>query len=503
MEERSDGVIIRTVGISKEFSGVYVLKDINVEIRRGEILGIVGENGAGKSTFIKILGGAYTPSEGQIFFDGRPVYIKDTGVAKRIGIATIPQEVNLVGDLNVYENIFLGNEYRAGLWLLDKRRMISEARELLHDLHTDIPPEERIDRLSVAQKRMVEIAKAISYNPKVLIMDEPTASLTQYEIDVLSDLVGRLREKGVTVIFISHRLKEVKRVCDRVMVLRDGQVVSIDPVDSLSEHEIAKRMVGRELDTIFPEKVEPQDASVLRVEGLSVKGVLHDISFDLKKGEVLGFAGLIGAGRTELAEALIGVRRRSSGRILVHGKEYALNSPGDAIRHGIAYLSEDRQGIGILTSFNVTTNTTLVSLRNYCRLLINTRKEREKAKFYVDRFNIKTPSLETRLEFLSGGNQQKVSLAKSLDPGPEIFILDEPTRGIDVNAKREIYDFIRQLVVSGISCILISSELEEIIGMCNRVVVMREGRIAGILEGDRINEEEIMYYATGLKGRAS
>lgn len=503
MQSRADGVIIKTAGISKEFSGVYVLKNINVEIRRGEILGIVGENGAGKSTFIKILGGTYTPSEGQIFFEGRPVHIRDAGVAKRIGIATIPQEINLVSDLNVYENIFLGNEYRAGLWLLDKRKMASRARELLCDLHTDIAPDERIDRLSVAQKRMVEIAKAISYDPKVLIMDEPTASLTQYEIDVLLDLIRRLKEKGVTVIFISHRLKEVKRVCDRVMVLRDGEVVSIDPAEDLSEHEIAKRMVGRELDTIFPEKVEAQGTSVLRVEGLSVKGVLHDISFDLKKGEILGFAGLIGAGRTELAEALIGVRRKTSGRIFVHGKECVVNSPRDAIRHGIAYLSEDRQGIGILTSFNVVANTTLVSLGKYCRLLINARKEREKARFYVDTFNIKTPSLETRLEFLSGGNQQKVSLAKSLDPGPEIFILDEPTRGIDVNAKKEIYDFIQQLVMSGISCILISSELEEIIGMCNRVAVMREGRIAGILEGERINEEEIMYYATGLKGRAS
>ncbi|MGE5585666.1 MAG: sugar ABC transporter ATP-binding protein [Bacillota bacterium] len=498
-----DGVIIKTAGISKEFSGVYVLKDVNVEIRRGEVFGIVGENGAGKSTFIKILGGTYTPSEGQIFFDGKPVHIRDAGVAKRIGIAMIPQEVNLVSDLNVYENIFLGNEYRVGAWLLDKKKMMSKARELLHDLHTDIAPDERIDRLSVAQKRMVEIAKAITHDPKVLIMDEPTASLTQYEIDVLLALMRRLKERGVTVIFISHRLKEVKRVCDRVMVLRDGEIVSIDPAEDLSEHEIAKRMVGRELDTIFPEKVEAQGTTVLRVEGLSVKGVLHDISFDLKKGEILGFAGLIGAGRTELAEALIGVRRKTSGKILVHDKECVVNSPGDAIRHGIAYLSEDRQGIGILTSFNLVANTTLVSLGKYCRLLINARKEREKARFYVDAFNIKAPSIETRLEFLSGGNQQKVSLAKSLDPGPEVFILDEPTRGIDVNAKKEIYDFIRQLVTSGISCILISSELEEIIGMCSRVAVMRDGRIAGILEGDRICEEEIMYYATGLKGRAS
>ncbi len=498
-----ESAIVRTVGISKEFSGVYVLRNVHVELRRGEIFGIVGENGAGKSTFIKILNGTYSPSEGEIYIDGRPAHIRDASVAKRLGIATIPQEINLIADLNVYENIFLGNEYTLKSGLLDRKRMMDRARELLSSLGTDIAPDERIDRLSVAQKRMVEIAKAISYEPKLLIMDEPTASLTQREVETLLGLIVSLKQKGVTVIFISHRLREVKRICDRIMVLRDGNVISIDPGSELDEREMARRMVGRELDTVFPEKAQPQAIEVLRVEDLRARGLPHGISFDLRKGEVLGFAGLIGAGRTELAEALIGVRRRTSGRVFVGGKERDITSPADAVRSGIAYLSEDRQGTGILTSFNVIHNVTLVSLRRYCRLLVDGKRERERAEFYARTFNIKAPSLRARLEYLSGGNQQKVSLAKSLDPEPQILILDEPTRGIDVSAKREIYDFIGELALSGISCILISSELEEIIGLCNRVVVMREGRVAGILEGDRINEEEIMYYATGVKGRAS
>lgn len=494
-------VLIETKGISKEFSGVRVLDNIDIGIERGEIFGIIGENGAGKSTLVKILSGIYTPTEGKIFFEGKEVEIKDPLHAKMIGISIIPQEFNLINELSVYENIFLGSEItRKGF--LNTREMKRRTISLLEELKKSIDPEEKIERLSVAQKQMVEIAKAIAYDSKLLIMDEPTTVLTLNEIEILFDLMSSLKERGVTIIYISHKLKEVRKICDRVMVLRDGQMISVSQTGEVDEEEMAKRMVGRELSQIFPDKVSPSDEVVFEVENLTINGLLENISFGLREGEILGFAGLVGAGRTELAEAIIGIRKRDSGKISIKGKPVEIKSPNDAVKNKIAYLSEDRQGSGILTSFDLIKNTTLISLPAYSKILINSKKEREKTKKYVDKFNIRAASLKTRLEFFSGGNQQKVSLAKSLDPEPEIFIFDEPTRGIDVNAKREIYRFMNELVKEGVSCILISSELEEIIGMCNRVVVMKEGRISGILEGEHINEEEIMLHATGLKGVA-
>ena len=494
-------VLIEAKGISKEFSGVRVLDNIDIGIERGEIFGIIGENGAGKSTLVKILSGIYTPTEGKIFFEGKEVEIKDPLHAKMIGISIIPQEFNLINELNVYENIFLGSEItRKGF--LNTREMKRRTISLLEELKKSIDPEEKIERLSVAQKQMVEIAKAIAYDSKLLIMDEPTTVLTLNEIEILFDLMRSLKERGVTIIYISHKLKEVRKICDRVMVLRDGQMISVSQTGEVDEEEMAKRMVGRELSQIFPDKVSPSDEVVFEVENLTINGLLENISFGLREGEILGFAGLVGAGRTELAEAIIGIRKRDSGKISIKGKPVEIKSPNDAVKNKIAYLSEDRQGSGILTSFDLIKNTTLISLPAYSKILINSKKEREKTKKYVDKFSIRAASLKTRLEFFSGGNQQKVSLAKSLDPEPEIFIFDEPTRGIDVNAKREIYRFMNELVNEGVSCILISSELEEIIGMCNRVVVMKEGRITGILEGEHINEEEIMLHATGLKGVA-
>ncbi len=493
--------LIKTQGISKEFSGVRVLDNIDIEINKGEIFGIIGENGAGKSTLVKILSGIYTPTEGKVFFEGNEVDIKDPLHAKVIGISMIPQEFNLINELNVYENIFLGSEItRKGF--LKKREMKKRTVSLLEELKKSIHPEEKIERLSVAQKQMVEIAKAIAFDSKLLIMDEPTTVLTLNEIETLFDLMRNLKESGVTIIYISHKLKEVREICDRVMVLRDGKTISISQTDEADEEEMARRMVGRELSQVFPEKVSPSEEIVFQVENVTSHGLLEDISFGLRKGEILGFAGLVGAGRTELAETIIGIRKKDSGKISINGKSVEIKSPIDAVKNKIAYLSEDRQGSGVLTSFDMIKNTTLISLPAYSKILINNKLEKEKTKKYVDKFNIRAASLKTRLEFFSGGNQQKVSLAKSLDPEPEIFIFDEPTRGIDVNAKREIYRFMNELVMEGVSCILISSELEEIIGMCNRVIVMKKGRITGILEGEHINEEEIMLHATGLKGVA-
>jgi ribose transport system ATP-binding protein len=495
-----DNVILKTVNISKEFSGIRVLDRINVEIERGEIFGIIGENGAGKSTFVKILSGIYAPTEGQIFLEGKTVSIRDPISAKKLGITMIPQEFNLISDLNVYENVFLGIERSKRKLILDSKNMAKITQEVLEELEANISPYDKIQDLSVAEKQMVEVAKAMVHESKLLIMDEPTTVLTPKEIDILFNLMRKLKERGITTIYISHKLNEIKRICDRVMILRDGKQISVGPTEELNEHEMARRMVGRELSQIFPEKPIPEDEVVLEVEGLTNEDLFQDVSFDLKKKEILGFSGLVGAGRTELAEAIIGIRRIDEGIIRAWGKEVKIKSPEDALDQNIAYLSEDRQGIGILTNFDISQNVTLSSLKKYTKFLINSKKVKQNTEKYVNELNIKAASLRSQLEFFSGGNQQKVSLAKCLDTDPKILILDEPTRGIDVNAKREIYYIIRDLVKEGVSVILISSEMEEIIGLCNRVVVMKEGRITGILEGDHINEEEIMYYATGLKG---
>jgi ribose transport system ATP-binding protein len=495
-----DNVILKTVNISKEFSGIRVLDRINVEIERGEIFGIIGENGAGKSTFVKILSGIYAPTEGQIFLEGKTVSIRDPISAKKQGITMIPQEFNLISDLNVYENVFLGIERSKRKLILDSKNMAKITQEVLEELEANISPYDKIQDLSVAEKQMVEVAKAMVHESKLLIMDEPTTVLTPKEIDILFNLMRKLKERGITTIYISHKLNEIKRICDRVMILRDGKQISVGPTEELNEHEMARRMVGRELSQIFPEKPIPEDEVVLEVEGLTNEDLFQDVSFDLKKKEILGFSGLVGAGRTELAEAIIGIRRIDEGIIRAWGKEVKIKSPEDALDQNIAYLSEDRQGIGILTNFDISQNVTLSSLKKYTKFLINSKKVKQNTEKYVNELNIKAASLRSQLEFFSGGNQQKVSLAKCLDTDPKILILDEPTRGIDVNAKREIYYIIRDLVKEGVSVILISSEMEEIIGLCNRVVVMKEGRITGILEGDHINEEEIMYYATGLKG---
>jgi ribose transport system ATP-binding protein len=493
-------VLVRTAGITKEFSSVRVLNDISVEIRKGEILGIIGENGAGKSTFIKILSGIYTPTKGTVEFGGKVVEIREPKDAKRIGVSLIPQEFNLVATLNVYENIFLGDEMLRASGLLDRAGMIRRTRELMEELNTKVDPTASIGSLSVAQKQMVEIAKAIKAESKLLIMDEPTTMLTSHEIETLFKLMRSLKEKGVAIVYISHKLKEVKTICDRVMVLRDGEYICLEEASAFEIYEMARRMVGRELNQVFPPKTSPRGKVMLEVEGLTVPGVISDVSFSLRSGEILGFSGLIGAGRTEIAETIMGLRKASSGKVLVEGRELALRSAADAVAAGIAYLSEDRQGSGILTSFAMNKNITLVSLGDYAKPFIDRKKELEKTRFYVGEFEIRAPSLEARLESLSGGNQQKVSLAKSIDSTPRILIVDEPTRGVDVKAKRDIYAFIRRLADEGIAVMFISSELEEIIGMCGRVIVMKEGRVQGELDGDRINEEEIMYYATGVKG---
>lgn len=491
--------ILRAEKINKDFSGVQVLFDVSISGETGQVHGLIGENGAGKSTLMKIIAGFLQPSSGKIFIEGQQVNFKNPLMAKKRGIAMIHQELNLVEDLKVYENIFLGKEFKHR-FLLDKKAMIQRSREILKELgEEEIDPLEDIKNLSVAKKQMVEIARAISENSKILIMDEPTSALTEYETEILFKLIKELKQKGVCIFYVSHRLKEVKEICDVVTVLRDGRVVAEYDVSNVTEVELANAMVGRELENMYPVKPEPGNEVILEVKNLNVPNLVKNVSFQLKKGEILGFAGLVGAGRTELAESLVGLRRKTSGEILLNGKQVQIDDYEDAKKLGISYLPEDRKLNGLVLDMNIVSNITLISLEKYSRFLIDRKKEISKANEYKEEFDIRCRSLFQEVRYLSGGNQQKVVLSKCLEVEPQILILDEPTRGIDVNTKIQIYQFIVNFVKNGRACIVISSELQEIIGLCNRVLVMREGKITGELVDKEINEEEIILYATGIK----
>lgn len=498
-------IVLETVGITKEFSGVRVLDGVSVAVRQGEIMGLIGENGAGKSTLIKIVCGIYQPSSGALRLRGETVAIPDYIAAKKLGIALVPQEFNLINTLTVYENIFLGNEIRKKSGLLDRTAMRRAAEERLAALKMPLGVDRLVRDLSVAEKQMVEISKALMLNAGILIMDEPTTTLTGREVEILFGLMRELRDRGVTILFVSHKLHEIVTICDRVTVLRDGALISVDRTEDVDERDIARKMIGRDFQQVFPPKT-PRGAEklVLEVEGLVAQGLAGAASFNLRRGEILGFAGLVGAGRTELAEAVMGLRRREAGTVRIDGVEARIRTPRDAVNHGIGYLSEDRQGKGIVQGFGIPQNITLISLGRYLvGALINKRTEAAAATEYTGAFNIVAASMTMALRYLSGGNQQKVYLARWVDTKPTILILDEPTRGIDVNAKREIYDFIHHLAEKGISCIVISSEMEEVIGLCSRVYVMREGAIEGCLEGEDITEEKIMFHATGIKEKVS
>jgi len=491
--------LFRVRRLRKEFAGNAVLRDVDAEIRRGEILGLIGENGAGKSTFMKILAGIYEPTSGTLEIEGRPITFDSPSDARRSGVSIVPQEFNLAKDLSVEENVFLGAELLKPGRVLDRTGMRVRTAQLLAELGANVHPQDRIEGLSAAQKQLVEVSKALAFDASLLILDEPTTMLTRREIDRLFALMRSLKARGMALVYVSHKLAEVKAICDRVIVLKDGELVREAPIAEIEPPEMARAMVGRELREIFPPKRKAVGPLVLEVKGLSSPGAFTDVSFTVRQGEILGFAGLVGAGRTQIAEALMGLRP-SSGVVRVSGKDAKARNAEQAVRRGLGYLSEDRQGSGILTGFGIAENITLVSLRDYSSLpfVIDRNKELAKARTWRDRFGIKAGNLMSPLESLSGGNQQKVFLAKTLDPGPRVVIVDEPTRGVDVAAKQEIYRFLAELAEKGAAVVLISSELEEIIGMCDRVLVMREGRIAGELEGRALEEREIMYMATGL-----
>ena len=491
--------VLALQGVSKSFGPIAVLHGVDLALEPGEVHALIGENGAGKSTIMKILGGFLSPTEGQVMLDGRPVQFAAGPEAEAAGIVVIHQEFNLAPDLAVAANIFLGRE--PGGFRLDHAAMRAGAQALLDRLHSPIRPEALIRHLSVPDRQMVEIAKALSRRARVLIMDEPSAVLTHREVGALYEQIDRLRAEGVAILYCSHRLDEVAHLADRITVLRDGRVVRRALRGELTEDGMATAMVGRELQDFYPPKGAPGTEIALEARGLTVPGRVHGVDLALRRGEVLGIAGLVGSGRTELAEGLVGLRA-ASGEVRVDGQPVRIASLRDAFAAGIAYLTEDRKEAGLLLEKPLRENLTLAVLERFGGWRIDTAAEDAALDRATADFDIRAPSRSMAAGKLSGGNQQKLLLAKTMLTEPRIVIIDEPTRGIDVGTKRQIYAFIRRLAEEGRSVIVISSEMPEVIGLSDRVLVMREGRAAGIVEGDALTEETIVRLAMGVKEAA-
>ena len=486
-------------GIDKTFPGVHALDQVSLEVRRGEVHALMGENGAGKSTLMKVLTGIYTKDAGTIVYEGREVCFSSPREAQSAGIVIVHQELNMMGHLTVAQNIFIGREFKKGL-LIDDARMNEEAAKLFKQLNIDIDPRETMSRLTVGKQQMCEIAKAISHEAKVIVFDEPSAALTDSEIDQLFRIINDLREKQYGIVYISHRMDEIKRITDRVTVMRDGQTVGTLITAQSTKDDIVHMMVGR---VIFEEpKTQsrvPADAPVvLKVSHLNAGRMVRDVSFELHKGEILGFSGLMGAGRTETARALFGADIKESGEVFINGKKVNIHSPQDAVKEGIGYLSEDRKRYGVVLKKNITENSTLACLHRYIKHanIIDSAAERCITTQYVEALKTKTPGIDQLVMNLSGGNQQKVVVAKWLISNSNILIFDEPTRGIDVGAKQEIYELMNRLVSEGRSIIMISSEMPEILRMSDRVIVMCEGRITAEFDVSQASQEKIMNAAT-------
>ncbi|CAN7488908.1 sugar ABC transporter ATP-binding protein [Duganella sp. LjRoot269] len=502
---REEQALLSVRGVTKRFPGVVALDDVHFDAFKGEVHALCGENGAGKSTLMKILSGVYQPDAGQIVHRGAACRFSSTVAAQAAGIAIIHQELNLVPHLSVAENIFLAREPRKG-WLVDQRRMRADTARLLERLKLDVAPQALVGTLSVAQRQMVEIAKALSLDAEVLIMDEPTSSLTESETGRLFEIIHELKRDGVAIVYISHRLDEFQHIVDRVTIMRDGRYISTALWRDTSVERIVAGMVGRALDDTFPPATRaPQTDCLLRVRGLQRKGVFGPLDFELRRGEILGFAGLMGAGRTETARALFGADPLDGGTIELGGRAITVRSPAEAIGHGIAYLSEDRKGEGLAIRMSVAANLTLANMAAVATRagLIDFPAEQAAAVRYIEALGIKTPSPAQLAQCLSGGNQQKIAIGKWLFRQSQIIIFDEPTRGIDVGAKLAIYRLLDQLAADGIGVVLISSELPEIMGMTDRVVVFHEGRITGVVDTRDTTQEEIMHLASLSKKRTS
>jgi ABC-type sugar transport system ATPase subunit len=504
-----DGLALSLSSITKTFPGVVALSDMSFELKSGEIHAICGENGAGKSTLMKVVSGVYSPDQGTIELFGREETIANPLEAFGKGIAIIYQETNLFEEMTVLENLFMGREITKKIGpvvYLDYRAMTQKVEDIFKNLHMHIPLEEKIKNLGMAQKQMVEIAKALTFQSRILILDEPTASLTQQEVDALFSVIQGLKADGVSIVYISHRLEEIFTLCDRVTVIRDGRYISTRRVSSTNKDELVADMVGRNMDNYYPKAEGTIGGELLEVKGLGDKTFLHDIDFHVHKGEILGFAGLAGSGRTELAMALSGLAPVHSGRIFMEGTEISVRNYRDAMKHGIVYVSEDRGKYGVIVRMSIKDNIVMPQLdRNSSFGVMKKKSEYNMAEAMRERMSIKAPDTDFFVMNLSGGNQQKVSVSKALALNPKILILDEPTRGVDVNAKAEIHRIISSMAAEGLTIILISSELPELIGMCDRIYVMKGGTVVGNFERSAYSQEDILHIAlaSGRKEKAA
>lgn len=491
--------LLEMKGIGKRFPGVIALGGVDFAIGAGEVVALAGENGAGKSTLMKILGGVYQPDDGQVFVDGKEVAIRSVSDASVYGIGFVHQELNVLDNLTAAENVYLGREPRQFGFLVDRAKLNADAEVFLKRLGLDIPGKTRLSELSIAQQQMVELAKALSLNARILIMDEPTSSLTLTETERLLEVIKDLRNQGVSIIYISHRLGEIKEIADRVVVLRDGKNAGVLEREQINHDAIVKLMVGRDIVRQDRAQNASESSDSITVKDLRTRRYPnHAISFDVRKGEILGFAGLVGAGRSDAAQAIFGVEVPVGGSVTIDGKVIRINSATDAIKNGIYLIPEDRRNSGLILDIPIRENITLPALSRYSSGgLVNKTAETTRSKEMCERLNVKAPSVESKAANLSGGNQQKVVLAKWLSLEPKLLIFDEPTRGIDVGAKSEIYQLMRDLAKSGVAIVMISSDMEEVIGESDRVAVMHEGSITGILNRDEANEEAIMRLAVG------
>lgn len=500
---KMNDMLLEARAITKSFPGVMALNGVRIEVRRGRLNALLGENGAGKSTLMNILSGVFLPDAGEILLDGKRVRFASPREAQAAGIAIIHQELNLIPYLSVAENVFLGREPLTPLRLVDYGRMHRDARELLAALELDVDPRTPVARLRVGAQQVVEIAKALSVQSRVIIMDEPTSAITDQEIEVLFQLIHRLKAQGVGIIYITHKLEELRQIADDVTIFRDGQFVASDAYAALSHERMVQLMVGRELSEQFPKTATHTAEEVLRVGNLTLAHpdrpgdlAVRNVSFTVRRGEILGLFGLMGAGRTELLQTIFGLHpHTSSGTIHINGKRCMIHSPEAAIAAGLALAPEDRKLEGLVLSMNVTENMSLANLCTGPAGLLQPKRERERAEQFVDRLGVKTPSVAECVRNLSGGNQQKVVLAKWLATQPKVLLLDEPTRGIDVNAKREIYSLIDELASSGLSVVMVSSELPEILAVADRILVLAEGRLAAEFVRSEANEEKILHAA--------
>ena len=484
--------------ISKSFPGVQALSDVQLTVRRGSVHALMGENGAGKSTLMKVLIGMYIPEEGEITFEGKHVKIENTQQALRMGISMIHQELSPEPYMTVAENVFLGREPLGRFGLIDKKKMVADTKALLERLEINIDPNTVMRTLSVANTQMVEIAKAISYDSSLIIMDEPTSAITEREVAHLFKIIGTLKDKGVAIIYITHKMDEVFQIADDITVFRDGRHIATVPASQTDRNSLIAMMVGRELTNLFPKEDAPIGEVVFSVQGLTRPGVVEDVSFELRRGEILGLAGLMGAGRTEVIEGIFGIKPITAGVITIRGQQVTIRSPQDAIKHGLALLTEDRKLTGIMGVLSVRDNMMIASLGSYSKAgFLNKRIINQTCAKEKTRLELKTPSMDQLIKLLSGGNQQKVLVSRWLLTVPDILILDEPTRGIDVGAKSEIHRLMSKLAQEGKAIIMISSEMPEILGMSDRVLVMHEGRVGGVFERKDATQETIMSAATG------